>query len=68
MKIKIMKLECKRCGHQWTPRKAEVTICPKCNSAYWNREKKNNHEGVGSGDKRASCMDEHERSLQQPKA
>lgn len=32
-------LECKRCGWTWFPRKKEVIICPKCKSAYWNKEK-----------------------------
>ena len=40
MKIKINKLECKRCGHKWIPRKPEVMLCPKCKSPYWNIEKK----------------------------
>ncbi len=30
MKIKIQKMICKRCGHEWVPRKEEVIICPKC--------------------------------------
>jgi len=35
----IMILECKRCGWKWAPRKKEVIICPKCKSAYWNKDK-----------------------------
>ena len=31
---------CKRCGHRWYPHQPEVTICPKCKSPYWNKEKK----------------------------
>jgi predicted Zn-ribbon and HTH transcriptional regulator len=38
--------QCNRCGHKWFPRSTdEPTICPKCKSPYWNRqrkEKKNN--------------------------
>ena len=32
------KLRCLRCkeGHEWTPRKDEVRICPKCKSPYWD--------------------------------
>ena len=26
------RLECKRCGHKWFPRKSEVKQCPKCKS------------------------------------
>lgn len=41
MKIIIVnQLECKRCGHKWNPRKTEITICPKCKSPYWNKDKK----------------------------
>ena len=39
-KINIPKLECKRCGHRWWPRKDDVTICPRCKSAYWDKVKK----------------------------
>jgi len=45
MKIKIEKqLICKRCKHEWTPRKEEVRICPKCKSPYWDRERKNGNK------------------------
>jgi len=40
MKIKIRKIECKRCGHIWTPRKRDVRRCPKCQSAYFDEPKK----------------------------
>ena len=39
MIIKITKLECKRCKHSWIPKKEEVRQCPKCKSAYWDKEK-----------------------------
>lgn len=39
MKIKVNKLECKRCGHKWIARKDEVMVCAKCHSPYWNRTK-----------------------------
>ncbi len=39
MIIKITKLECKRCGHKWVPKKEEVRICPKCKSAWWDKVK-----------------------------
>jgi len=35
--VTITKLKCERCGHTWVPRKAEVIICPKCKSPYWNK-------------------------------
>jgi len=39
MKVKLNQLNCKRCGHQWLPRKTEVRQCPKCKTAYWEKEK-----------------------------
>lgn len=36
MKIEINQLECKRCGHKWTPRKTDVRLCPNCKSAWWD--------------------------------
>ena len=35
MKIKINKLNCKKCGYSWVPRKTDVRQCPKCKTAYW---------------------------------
>jgi len=37
--ITITKLDCKRCGHKWIPKKKEVRICPKCKSPYWDKER-----------------------------
>ncbi len=29
---------CERCGHVWTPRKAErPAVCPRCKDARWDR-------------------------------
>lgn len=44
MKVKIKKIKCLRCGHQWVPRKEEVRICPKCKSAWFNKSKKENNK------------------------
>ena len=40
MEITIPKLKCKRCGAEWTPRKSDVRVCPKCHSAWWDIDKK----------------------------
>jgi len=40
MNVKIKELECKRCGHRWAPRVNDVRICPKCKSAYWDKDTK----------------------------
>ena len=40
MKIRIREIECKRCGHTWTPRKRDVRRCPKCQSVYFDVPKK----------------------------
>lgn len=39
MKIKIPKLECKRCNHKWIPKIEDVRQCPKCKSARWDEKK-----------------------------
>jgi len=38
--VNIQQMNCLRCGHIWTPRQAEVRICPKCKSPYWDRPRK----------------------------
>jgi Zn finger protein HypA/HybF involved in hydrogenase expression len=39
MKIKIQKLKCLQCGHEWTPRHDDVRKCPNCQSVYWDKPK-----------------------------
>jgi Zn finger protein HypA/HybF involved in hydrogenase expression len=39
MEIKVKTLKCKRCGHEWIPRKADVRLCPHCKTAYWDVER-----------------------------
>lgn len=34
-KLKI--LTCKRCGHNWVPRKSNPIVCPYCHSPYWDK-------------------------------
>ena len=41
MKIKIIKLKCERCGHQWVPKKEEIRQCPKCKSPWWDKKNAN---------------------------
>jgi len=38
--FKIPHLKCKRCNHEWIPRKNIISICPKCKSKLWNNDKK----------------------------
>jgi predicted Zn-ribbon and HTH transcriptional regulator len=39
MEIKITKLRCLRCGHEWFPRSEEMPdVCGKCKSPYWNKK------------------------------
>jgi len=38
--IKICK--CLRCNHEWPTKQDRPIICPKCKSAYWDKEKKEN--------------------------
>jgi predicted Zn-ribbon and HTH transcriptional regulator len=38
--MKLPKYECKRCGHEWIPRKETKPVrCPKCKSPYWDKVK-----------------------------
>src|SRR3990172_8791406 len=39
MKIKITKIICKRCDHEWVARSSDVRRCPKCKSFYWDRKR-----------------------------
>ena len=39
MKVETKPLYCKRCGHTWYPRQAEVLTCPKCRSPYWDKDR-----------------------------
>jgi len=38
--MKLKKLKCVKCGHEWIPRKEDVRQCPKCKTAYWAKSKK----------------------------
>lgn len=44
---KLMKLVCQRCKHTWTPRKAEVRVCPGCGSAWWDKPRRAAPEAEG---------------------
>ena len=54
IKTDVTKLKCVRCGHEWYPRLPEIRICPKCKSAFWDRERKqkNTLEGKSSAPRR----------------
>ncbi len=38
-RIKVMKLICERCGHEWVPRGNIIKTCPMCRSPYWDTPK-----------------------------
>lgn len=44
VKIEVDGYQCLRCGHKWVPRVLRgnelPTICPKCKSPYWNKERR----------------------------
>lgn len=42
MIVKLPELKCKRCFHKWNPRRIDVRQCPKCKSAYWDKERTKN--------------------------
>jgi predicted Zn-ribbon and HTH transcriptional regulator len=39
MNVAIIKVKCKRCGHEWTPRIQDVRRCAKCKDPNWDRER-----------------------------
>ncbi len=39
-KVRLPRLHCLRCGHDWIPRTERPETCPKCHSAYWHRPRK----------------------------
>jgi Zn finger protein HypA/HybF involved in hydrogenase expression len=39
MTIEIKKLECRKCGHKWIPRKEDIHKCPRCQSRGWQGKK-----------------------------
>jgi len=42
----IPKAKCYRCNYIWVPRKAKISLCPKCKSKYWHTPKSRQLEGV----------------------
>ena len=39
--IELPTLRCLRCNHIWVPnRPVEPKVCPKCNSPYWNKPRR----------------------------
>ena len=38
MKIKIFR--CLRCSHEWPSKQEHPTICPKCKTPYWDKERR----------------------------
>ena len=48
--IELKKMKCKRCGHEWVPRKKEIVLCPKCKSPYFDKDRQDK-EGVKDDEK-----------------
>ena len=40
MKIQLPHITCKRCGHTWTPRLADVRKCPRCKTAHFDSKRR----------------------------
>lgn len=45
----IPKAHCLRCQHTWLPRKSVITICAKCKSPYWSKEKEDSNVKLWKG-------------------
>jgi hypothetical protein len=41
-------LKCKRCGHEWNPKKAHPLKCPSCQNPGWDRKARKRTNGVSS--------------------
>ena len=47
MSMKLLYLNCKRCGHTWPPRKnKKPKNCPRCNSPYWDTQRRAVNKGA----------------------
>jgi len=44
MKIKINKLKCRKCKHEWIPRVEKVYVCPKCHTYLWEEKHEDKDE------------------------
>jgi Zn finger protein HypA/HybF involved in hydrogenase expression len=40
MKVKIKKLVCAKCKKEWMPRTEDVRQCPRCKTAYWEKDRR----------------------------
>jgi len=40
VRVKLPRLKCLRCGHEWIPQQEEVKICPRCKTKHWDTPKK----------------------------
>ena len=41
MRIIMKKIKCKRCLHEWIPRKSEIRMCPRCKTPWFDIPKNN---------------------------
>lgn len=44
-KVKVEKLKCQKCGHEWVPRSDDVRQCPGCHTVWWDEPKEDRLEG-----------------------
>jgi predicted Zn-ribbon and HTH transcriptional regulator len=51
--VELPVFECLRCGHKWSPRKAETPLrCGACKSPYWKTPPEQGRISMGSSKKR----------------
>jgi len=43
-KLKIVRVKCQKCGHEWIPRVVDPRSCPSCGSLRWDEPKKDKKE------------------------
>lgn len=46
--LKLKKLKCLRCGHEWYPRHVDVRKCPNknCQSVYWDKKPNEKNDNI----------------------
>ena len=45
--MKLIKIKCNKCQHEWSPRVEDVRVCPKCHSLRWDKDINIENQRVG---------------------
>ena len=39
IRMTVIRLTCEKCSYEWTPRRKDVRMCPRCKSVRWDTPK-----------------------------